>query len=71
MEEARGRGRGRVAPVGNEVPFENIPMNENPLALNEEIEDDIEVEDVEEVEQEEEVPTKAMVIPSSDGVLSQ
>ena len=25
MEEARGRGRGRVAPVGNEVPFETVP----------------------------------------------
>jgi len=39
----------------NELPIDNVLMNENPLAYNEEIEEDIEVEEVEENGQEEEV----------------
>uniref|UniRef100_M1DYW3 Tomato spotted wilt virus resistance protein n=1 Tax=Solanum tuberosum TaxID=4113 RepID=M1DYW3_SOLTU len=52
-ERARGRGRGRVAPAVNEVLIDNVPMNENPHAHNEEIDEDIEVGEVEENGQDE------------------
>uniref|UniRef100_M1DLH6 Uncharacterized protein n=1 Tax=Solanum tuberosum TaxID=4113 RepID=M1DLH6_SOLTU len=68
---ARGRGHERVTPDVNEVPIKNVPMNENHLAHNEEIEEDIEVEDVEENGQEEEVPTETVVVPPIDLVLAQ
>uniref|UniRef100_M1DE13 Uncharacterized protein n=1 Tax=Solanum tuberosum TaxID=4113 RepID=M1DE13_SOLTU len=65
---ARGRGRGRVAPAMNEVPIDNILMNENPHAHNEEIEEDIEVEDVEENGQEGKVLAKTAVVPPIDPI---
>uniref|UniRef100_M1DLN4 Polyprotein n=1 Tax=Solanum tuberosum TaxID=4113 RepID=M1DLN4_SOLTU len=50
----KGRGRGRVAPIGPGSPVENAPMNENPPAQHEEIEENVDVKDVEEIGQEEE-----------------
>lgn len=63
----RGRGRGRatgtccgiVAPVVNELPNGSVPVNENSLVHNEEIEEEVEFEYVEEVKNEEEVQVKA------------
>uniref|UniRef100_M1DVW8 'chromo' domain containing protein n=1 Tax=Solanum tuberosum TaxID=4113 RepID=M1DVW8_SOLTU len=55
---AKGRGLGRVAPAGSEAPIENAPMNENPHAHHEEMNENIDVENVEDVGQEEETKNK-------------
>uniref|UniRef100_M1CY17 Uncharacterized protein n=1 Tax=Solanum tuberosum TaxID=4113 RepID=M1CY17_SOLTU len=69
---ARGISRGRVAHVGNRDPVENAPVNENPLAHHEEIEEEnVDVEDVENVEQKEEVQVGTISVHSLDLVLAQ
>ncbi|WMV44926.1 hypothetical protein MTR67_038311 [Solanum verrucosum] len=68
---ASGKGRGRVAHVGDEALVKNAPMNENPHAHHEEIEENVDVEDVEEVGHEKEVPTGTTGVPPLDPVLAQ
>ena len=41
------RGHGYVAIAANEVSIDTIPVNDNPLANNKEIEEEVKVEDVE------------------------
>ena len=53
-------------PVVYGSPLKNYLMNEEPLAHNEEIEEDIEAGDVEEVGQDEEVPAEYTFIPLLD-----
>uniref|UniRef100_M1DLJ5 'chromo' domain containing protein n=1 Tax=Solanum tuberosum TaxID=4113 RepID=M1DLJ5_SOLTU len=67
---ARTRGRGRVEPAGNGAPVENAPMNENPHAHHEEIEENVDV-DIEDLGQEGEVQAETTCVPPLDPVLSQ
>ena len=55
----------------NEVPNDNVLVNENPPVHNKEIEEEVEFENVEEVENEEEVQDEAIGIPPIDPVLAQ
>ena len=41
----RGRGSGRVQTIGDRSPIENSPMNENPPAHHEVIEENVDVDD--------------------------
>ena len=45
-ERSRYRCHGRVTPTVNEVQIENIPVNKNPPANNEEMEEEVEIEEV-------------------------
>lgn len=47
----RGRGHGRVTPIGDGSPVDTAPMNENPPAHHEVIEDNVYFDDVENVEE--------------------
>ena len=67
----KGRGSGRVAPAVYEVSMDNIPMNENRLAHNKEIEEEVDIEGVKEIEQEEGVHGAAIGIPLINPVLAQ
>lgn len=60
-----------MTPVVNEMLIDNVPVNENPLAHNKEIEEKVEIEDVEEIEQEEGVQVEVIRIRPIDLVLSQ
>ena len=48
--KSTGRGRGRVAPIVDDVPNYYVSVNENPLANEKVIGEDKDVENVEEVE---------------------
>uniref|UniRef100_M1CNY4 'chromo' domain containing protein n=1 Tax=Solanum tuberosum TaxID=4113 RepID=M1CNY4_SOLTU len=69
-ERAKGRGHGRVEPAGNGAPVENAPMNENPHAHHEEIEENVDV-DVEDLGQKREVQAETTCDPPLDPVLAQ
>uniref|UniRef100_M1DW98 Uncharacterized protein n=1 Tax=Solanum tuberosum TaxID=4113 RepID=M1DW98_SOLTU len=65
--QGRGRGRGRVEPAGNGAHVENAPMNENPPAHNEEIEENVDI-DVDDLGQEGERLVGPGVFPSAQAL---